>query len=98
MTRERDVLLRRNALLTVRGRIAAMVKPRPDSSHGEDYTNHGLTSALRVLDYALDARCEFRPTAYGSWCELHHSPVDTDRPLVDGRCGGYQYVRDQVLA
>jgi hypothetical protein len=91
-------MTRSEALTTIRGRIAALVKAHPDDSHGEGWRNSGLESALRVLDFALDAPCRFRPTTYGQWCELHSSPVSDDSPMVGDRCGGHRYSADQVLA
>lgn len=84
-------------LMLLRERIASSVKRYPDDSHGEVYVNHGLRSALKRIDYALDAPCDFRSTTYGEWCELHHCPVSDAYPKQDERCGGYDYVRDQVL-
>jgi hypothetical protein len=88
-----DDTTRRDRLAVVRERVAAMIDPLPDSSHGEDYINSGIKSALRVIDIALDAPCNFHPTAYGQWCDIHHSPADADAV----RCNGYAYTADQVL-
>lgn len=41
----------------------------------------------------IGAPCRFRPTAYGSWCELHSTPIDNDDPdraIMNGRCPNYE--------
>ena len=72
-----------------RRRLQEIYRKHPDSSHGEDYFNAGIASALRALNAAtaVDARtpCQ-RVTPQnmgGGWCGAHHGWLDQSNRWCD---------------
>ena len=66
----------------LRQRIQSRYIGHPDSSHGQDYINHGIRIALAAInelagDVVTDAQCSRRTYTIGlEWCSVHHGPYE----------------------